>query len=186
MRTLDQLFKTPRMFYVPLSANNSVEGLFDMIQDIGIKDFTIVEVGSFAGVSSELFAMFCKQLYCVDIWTMDPTYQEIDPQALLKAEVMFDQVWQDYENIEPLQDFSINVAEDFEDGELELVYIDGRHDYPSVLADIKAWLPKVKKGGWITGHDIDLDGERVLKAVTEMFGTNYKTYKDTSWSHQVK
>lgn len=186
MRTLKELFKTPRMFYVPLSDNNSVYGLYDMVKEIVKPDFVIVEIGSFAGVSSDLFARYCQTLYCVDIWTMDPTYQEISPELLQQAEALFDQIWDQHENIEPLQDFSLSVAEDFDDSELDMVYIDGRHDYPSVLADIKAWMPKIKKGGWLTGHDIDLDGDRVLKAVQEVIGNDYKTYKDTSWAHQIK
>jgi predicted O-methyltransferase YrrM len=187
MRTLNELFLTPRMFYAPFSANNSVEGLNDMIQEIGIEGFTIVEIGSFSGVSSELFAHFCKRIYCVDIWTLDPTYQEINPDHLMRAEAQFDDVWLSHLNvIEPIQAFSLEAVKDFDDGELDMVYIDGRHDYPSVIADIKAWMPKIKKGGWLTGHDIDLDGERVLKAVTEVIGNDYKTYKDTSWAHQIK
>jgi predicted O-methyltransferase YrrM len=186
MRTLQGLFKTPRMFYVPLSDNNSVEGLYEMVKEIVKPDFVIVEVGSFSGVSADLFARYCKMLYCVDVWAMDPTYQEIDPAALRKAEGLFDEVWTSHENIEPIQAFSLDAVDDFQYGELDMVYIDGRHDYPSVIADLKAWLPKIKPGGWMTGHDIDLDGDRVLKAVIEMFGNDYKTYKDTSWAHQVK
>lgn len=186
MRSLNELMTTPRMFYVPLSDNNSVAGLLDMVKEIVKPDFVIVEIGSFSGVSSDLFARYCKQLYCVDVWTMDPGYQEIDPVALQRAESEFDRVWSWHGNIEPIQNFSLEAANEFKDGELDMVYIDGRHDYPSVKADILAWLPKIKKGGWLTGHDIDLDGERVLKAVTEIIGNDYKTYKDTSWAHQVK
>ena len=186
MRSLPELFRTPRMFYVPLSDNNSVEGLFGMVDEIVQPDFIIVEIGSFAGVSSDLFARYCQKLYCIDIWASDPSYQEIDPNALRTAEKMFDEVWMSHNNIEPIQAFSLDAVEDFKDGELDMVYIDGRHDYPSVIADIKAWMPKIKKGGWLTGHDIDLDGDRVLKAVQEVIGTDYKTYKDTSWAHQIK
>jgi len=187
MRTLQELFKTPRMFYMPLSDNNSVEGLYDMVTEIITPEFMIVEIGSFAGVSADLFARYCNRLFCVDVWTMDPSYQEIDPEALRKAELMFDQVWGEHKQvIRPIQGFSTKIANNFKDKSLDMVYIDGRHDYDSVLADIKAWMPKIKKGGWLTGHDIDLDGERVLKAVTEVIGIDYKTYKDTSWAHQVK
>lgn len=186
MRSLNELMTTPRMFYAPLSENNSVAGLFEMVREIVKPDFVIAEIGSFSGVSSDLFARYCKQLYCIDVWDMDPGYQEIDPAALKRASDEFDIVCAWHDNIEPIQNFSLEAVNDFDDGELDMVYIDGRHDYPSVLADIKAWLPKIKKGGWLTGHDIDLDGDRVLKAVAEIIGNDFKTYRDTSWAHQVK
>lgn len=43
----------------------------------------------------------------------------------------------------------------FAEGTLDWVHLDARHDYASVVADIAAWLPKVKAGGWLTGDDYD-------------------------------
>lgn len=44
------------------------------------------------------------------------------------------------------------------DGELDFVYLDARHDFAGVVADIHAWWPKVKAGGVFAGHDF-VDGE---------------------------
>jgi len=41
---------------------------------------------------------------------------------------------------------------------LDFVYIDAAHDYRSVRADIMAWLPLVRSGGILAGHDWILDG----------------------------
>ena len=43
----------------------------------------------------------------------------------------------------------------FSDGSLDWVHLDALHDYASVRADIQAWLPKVKRGGWLSGDDYD-------------------------------
>merc|ERR1740121_1526915 len=44
------------------------------------------------------------------------------------------------------------------DGELDFVYLDARHDLAGVVADIRAWWPKVRPGGVFAGHDY-VDGE---------------------------
>lgn len=48
---------------------------------------------------------------------------------------------------------SVEAAKEVEDGSLDFVYIDGDHRKSEVLADIRAWYPKVKTGGIISGHD---------------------------------
>jgi hypothetical protein len=46
----------------------------------------------------------------------------------------------------------------FQDESLDFVYIDANHAYDFVKQDIELWYPKVKKGGYLWGHDyIDLD-----------------------------
>jgi hypothetical protein len=48
---------------------------------------------------------------------------------------------------------SVSAAAVFADESLTWVHIDARHDYESVAADIAAWAPKVKAGGWLSGDD---------------------------------
>jgi predicted O-methyltransferase YrrM len=68
-------------------------------------------------------------------------------------------------------------AQYFEDGSVDVLFVDGGHSYEVVKADILAWLPKVKKGGIISGHDFNA-WEGVNKAVTEVFGTPHKVEND--------
>lgn len=48
---------------------------------------------------------------------------------------------------------SIEAASTIADGSLDLVFLDADHSYDAVKADLAAWLPKMKLGGWIGGHD---------------------------------
>lgn len=50
---------------------------------------------------------------------------------------------------------SLTAATFFPDRSLDWVHLDARHDYQHVRADIQAWLPKVKHGGWLSGDDFD-------------------------------
>lgn len=48
---------------------------------------------------------------------------------------------------------SVEGAKQFSDEEVDLVFIDGDHSAKAVEQDIAAWWPKVKQGGYISGHD---------------------------------
>ncbi|KUI31521.1 methyltransferase [Mycobacterium sp. IS-1496] len=48
---------------------------------------------------------------------------------------------------------SVAASRMFDDESLAWVHIDARHDYESVCADIAAWAPKVRPGGWLSGDD---------------------------------
>jgi predicted O-methyltransferase YrrM len=61
-------------------------------------------------------------------------------------------------------------AKMFPDGSLDLVFIDGDHEYESVKADLQTWLPKVKPGGMISGHDYGGGHPGVPRAVDEVIG----------------
>ena len=71
--------------------------------------------------------------------------------------------------LRPVQKLSADAARDFADGSLDFVYIDAAHDPVSVSADIRAWWPKVKAGGFLGGHDYGtFDG--VTGVVDGLFG----------------
>ena len=64
---------------------------------------------------------------------------------------------------------SVTASRLFTDASFDWVHLDARHDYPSVKADIEAWLPKVKTGGWLSGDDYDEEKwPEVVKAVREL------------------
>jgi cephalosporin hydroxylase len=74
---------------------------------------------------------------------------------------------------------SISAARLFSDASLEWVHLDARHDYASVKADIEAWLPKVRVGGWLSGDDYDEQKwPEVVQAVSDTLP------RASSWSNQ--
>jgi hypothetical protein len=52
-----------------------------------------------------------------------------------------------------LRSTGIDAAGLFGDNSLDFVYIDGDHSYDFVSKDIKAWWPKIRSGGILSGHD---------------------------------
>ncbi len=50
---------------------------------------------------------------------------------------------------------------------LDSIYIDGDHHYAEVKADIQSWMPLIKPGGLICGHDYWAADTGVMDAVNE-------------------
>ncbi len=176
-----RLLGTPRIFYTVLKPQNSVVGLYDLIKGNVTNTTKMVEVGCFQGVSSELFAIHCDTIHCVDPWE---SYAEIDAPYIIEAERRFDILCGKYTNINKIKASSVEASKMFKDRSLDGVYIDAAHDYENFKQDLGVWLPKVKIGGFMAGHDIVL--KPVRKRVDEVFGfLRYKTYSDTSWITKV-
>lgn len=53
---------------------------------------------------------------------------------------------------------STEAAEIVSDTSRDFVFIDADHSYEGCAADIAAWAPKVKPGGWLCGHDYENTG----------------------------
>lgn len=60
---------------------------------------------------------------------------------------------------------SKDAANFFEDGLFDFVYIDGDHSREAVREDIISWLPKVKTGGMLSGHDWHIVGDHIKDLV---------------------
>jgi Methyltransferase domain len=141
-----------------------------------------VEVGVQRGRYSELLLSHWqgRKLVSVDPWREDAPEAYVD-RANVPQDVQ-EQLFA--ETRDRLQRFgcrseiwrlaSHEAAALIEDGSLDFVYLDGRHDYRSVLADLDDWWPKLRPGGIIAGHDY-VDGSfpngefEVRRAVDEFF-----------------
>jgi len=90
------------------------------------------------------------------------------------------------ENIMLIISDSVTASRLFCDASLEWVHLDARHDYSSVRADIEAWLPKIKVGGWLSGDDYDEDKwPDVVKAVADML-PGATSWFDRQWRWVVE
>ena len=81
-----------------------------------------------------------------------------------------------------IKNWSTEAAKIFADNSLDFVFIDAQHTYDSLKADIEAWEPKIKKGGYMLGHDIHFPG--VLKAVKEIY-PDYTELENKVWIHPL-
>jgi hypothetical protein len=88
-----------------------------------------------------------------------------------------------YPHVQAIRGQSADAATLFPDGYFDMVYLDADHSYESVKADLKAWLPRVRPGGWIAGHDYtdSWNCGGVIRAVNERLGAPNRVFSDSSW-----
>lgn len=156
---------------------NQTLGLFLMAREIMKPNFVVAEVGSYGGISSEVLALHCEKLFCIDSWE-----DWSGDGSIYNAMEEFDQMRSNYNHIEKLHMNGSDALEKFQNNFFDLVYIDASHWYDDVIKDIEGWLPKVKKGGYLVGHDYK-EGIDVFYAVNDYFGKTHSIvrYPDTSW-----
>jgi len=121
-----------------------------------------VEVGSWKGRSSSFMAVAIHnsgksiKFDCVDTWEGSDEIAHANDEAV-KTGTLRDVFERNMKPVEGLytavQLPSVAAAAQYEDKSLDFVFLDASHDYENVVADILAWLPKVKAGGVIGGHD---------------------------------
>lgn len=86
-----------------------------------------------------------------------------------------------YESIKAL---SCEASLHFENESCDIVFIDMEHTYTAVKNDIELWLPKVKVGGYLAGHDYSNDWLGVIQAVDEKFGKDNIMIQETCWIYK--
>lgn len=156
--------------------------------------YHFVEIGAWKGKSSAYLAVEIAnsnkkiKFDCVDTWEGDTSISSSYTEPLLEVK---DGLYKHFlENIEPVKEYinpirmtSKKASELYEDGSLNCVFIDGAHDYDSVRSDVLSWLPKIKKGGLLSGHDYA--HPPIQQVLEEIFPGNYMHIGEDVWIHKI-
>lgn len=152
---------------------------------------SFVEVGSWKGMSSAYMAVEIANsnkdisFYCVDSWEGSIEHERYNIDTSNLYDIFLDNMSPLKKYFKALKSSSLQAAKQFEDESLDFVFIDASHEYEDVRDDIRAWFPKVKKGGIIAGHDYtNKDFPGVMKAVGEFFGN--VTTMGTCWVYEKR
>lgn len=145
-----------------------------------------VEVGSWMGRSAAYIAVEIinsgKQikLCCVDTWEGSDENEHREIMGKHGMKNIFP-LWE--KNLEPVRAHvspimsqSVQAAELFADRSIDFCFIDADHREVAVRADIAAWLPKVKPGGILAGHDYENGHPGVNRAVDDIFKMKAETF----------
>ena len=142
-----------------------------------------VEVGVYGGEATVIFADYFKQVIAVDPWISGYDDADIASNAC-DLNLVYESYLQrikDKPNITTIRQKSLDALAEVPDKSIDFVYIDGNHQHEMALQDIQGWLPKVKTGGIMSGHDYNM--ESVNKAVSKVLsGKEAFLFKDHSWA----
>lgn len=159
----------------------ALEKLVEMVHK---EKMMIVEVGSWKGFSTSVLAKMVADyrgsVFAVDHWVgneetwQDKVAKTQDVYSIFKRNMIFLGVW---DIVHPLVMDSLTACEIFADGILDLVFLDADHRYENFKKDISSWLPKLKDGGILCGHDCEgyysQYPEAMKKMIDEHLGDDY-------------
>ncbi len=126
--------------WLPDTAQATLEMLIEKF-----KVRSIIEVGSFLGMSACFFAERVDEVVCVDRFDREISQFAADQMGIELAShhEMFLDNTAAYPNIESIKADSLVAAA--MDLKADLVYIDAGHEYQEVKADVEAWTPHAGK-----------------------------------------
>jgi predicted O-methyltransferase YrrM len=130
----------------------------------------IVEIGSWKGKSTIWLASGARDGAGPTVYAIDPHTALSDNLATQSAVPTLEEFIRNIRAagvdhlVVPMVTTSAQAARGF-DRPVELIFIDGAHDYQSVALDLDLWFPKVLEGGTIAFHDtVAWEGPRRLVA----------------------
>ena len=149
------------------------------------QDGTFVELGAWLGKSS---AYLCdtatyQEIIIVDTWK--GSLNELTTTHKLATEVDIYKVFvqnMGTRKYKAIKATSKAISKKFANESLDVVFIDLNHTYEAIKEDIRLWLPKVKKGGYLAGDDYHEHWKGVIQAVDELLPR--ATFIDDCWIYQ--
>lgn len=171
------------MTYLDIPGWFTWEPLYKRMVDNAKDGAVLVEVGVFLGKSAIYMAQQIKesgkriQFICVDPWDRD-----VSGISVKEAGGSF--FPQFISNVKACGVYSFLSAVEMESwkaaeyileslAKVDFVFIDAEHDYVSVKSNIKEWIPNMRPGGVIAGHDYTLNVD-TKRAVDCVFGDRVK------------
>jgi chromosome segregation ATPase len=130
---------------------------YDLMREVAPKVF--VELGVKEG---ESYFAFCQsaaenkidvKCYGVDSWRGDVQTGSLDPK-IQEEVVNYNWRYSSFSELKPM--FFSEAVDQFADGCIDLLHIDGTHTYADVKADFESWLPKISDNGIVLFHDVML------------------------------
>ena len=158
----------------------------EMVRELVGTSRQICEVGVFLGdFANFLLSLQPKQLVLIDPWegvgqSGDHDGNNVRVAHLPNAYMNILSQTQNLPQVMVCRGKSGELLPVFKDGCFDMVYLDGDHSYEGVKIDLPLAWAKLKKGGWLMGHDYETNPKKtktgyafgVKKAVDEFLAAH--------------
>lgn len=141
----------------------------DMIRSLVPAGGTYVEVGVFEGTFTQKLMEILKpkKLIAMDIFHGQMGSGDQDGnnfkfvdlstiyERLKRSETPSFRVWKGW---------SYDLLGFLDDNEYDMIYLDADHSYEGTIRDLKLAFPKIRNGGWLMGHDYEMNMAKANRA----------------------
>ena len=157
---------------------NYLYGLNDLCKKFVNDRSLVLEIGCHRGVSTSLFCEYARSVVAID-----PSYTPEMQELVESSDNLIFHKKTSMTYLPKIQKEGLKY---------DFIYVDGNHDYESVIRDIRLSLTVLRDtGGVLAGHDMNTKTPGVLKAVNEIFpgirdgSTIIHRFSDSSWAIEL-
>jgi predicted O-methyltransferase YrrM len=150
----------------------------------------IVEIGSWKGKSTIWLGKGSKSGNKVKVYAIDPHVGSSEHRRIHGNIWTFEEFAKNIKNAEvddiivPIVKTSKEASKDFHKP-VELIFIDGAHEYELVKLDFKLWFPKVIEGGIMAFHDSVWGDYLGPKKVVEAFMYKSENFRNVGFLDSI-
>lgn len=191
MSRISHRFNANREWLSEGQSNHHFYGILDLLiylRNSIPTNSKMIEIGSYMGESTMLF---CSTHLFQEVNVIEPHKGHEHFNHI--AGITWDDVIQEFNHntnkfsdiIKLHKGYSYEFSDNFNDNEYDFIYIDGSHFKEDVERDLRLYLPKLRKGGFISGHDYHEVWPGLVDAVNNIVGTPDVIFEDSSWIKRI-
>lgn len=157
--------------------SSPIIGFLDIIKEYNKNNLVVAEIGTYVGATTVKAASLVKHFkgnyIAIDWFQGSPGTEGVHYNSTLDNKPVFDIFMDNIKEVgvddivKVYNTTSLEAANLIPDKSLDICFIDADHKYNAIKADINAYLPKIKPGGIICGHDFEPPAINFIDHITE-------------------
>jgi hypothetical protein len=141
---------------------------------------SVIELGSYEGRSTGIFALAGRHVHAVDAWSLDVSDLSAYGQGAIQASHVFNRFQYNLRQMQIEHLVSINRGLTHQIGQTwneegAILFVDAGHTYEDVKGDLSVWTPHLHPEGFLIMHDVLGDTYLgVTRAASELLKSGWR------------